>query len=53
MGGGGEGVEAEEMVLAYVGGGGIGNCNARKAAKKKGKKGGGRGGMDFGARERE
>jgi hypothetical protein len=40
MGGGAEGNEAEEMVLAYMGGGGMGNCNARRAAKKKGKKGG-------------
>jgi hypothetical protein len=45
-----EGKKAKEMVLAYARGGGMGNCNARRAAKKNGKKGRDGGGMGFGAR---
>ncbi len=47
---GAEGNKAEEMVLAYAGGGRMANHNARRAAKKKGKKSRGRVGMGFGVR---
>jgi hypothetical protein len=50
IGRGEEGDEAEEMVPAYAGGGGMGNCNARRAAKKKGNQGRGGGEMGCGAK---